>query len=88
MFFHDLLLRKRGAAFEKLTMHVVGYSDESYPDVLSVEGQRQQVEGKAHERTFTYEPIWENGCPATSFEKQSFQETTAKSILKGFDWFP
>ena len=79
-FFQDLLLRKQGAAFENLTIHVVGTCHTTYPDVLSVEGQRQQIGGNSHERTFVYEPRYSNGRPATSFEKQLVQETTAKSI--------
>ena len=79
-FFQDLLLRKQGAAFEKLTMHVAGNSDGAYPEVLSVEGQRQQISGNAHQRTFEYNSKHMNGRPTTSFDKQLVQETTAKSI--------
>ena len=80
-FFQDQLLRKQGVAFERLTMHVAGYSDGAYPEVLSAEGQRQQLWGNSHERTFVYEPRQVYGRPVTSFEKQSVRETTAKRIL-------
>ena len=80
IFFHDLIIRKQGAAYERLTMHVVGNCDKKYPDVLTIEGQRQQLLGSSHERTFVYEPRYPNGSPALSFEKQLVQETTAKSI--------
>ena len=80
-FFQDQLLRKQGVAFERLTMHVAGYSDGAYPEVLSAEGQRQQLWGNSHERTFVYEPRQVNGRPVISFEKQLVQETTAKRIL-------
>lgn len=75
-FLRDLLLRKQGAAFEKLTMHIAGQCNEVYPEVLSVEGQRLQLSGTSHGRTFKYEPKHVNGLPATSFQKQLVQETT------------
>ena len=78
-FFQHLILRKQGAAFEKLTMHVAGNCDETYPEVFSVEGQRQQIGGYAHKRTFIYEPRIVNGRPAVSFERQLVKETTTKS---------
>lgn len=81
-FFQDLLLRKQGAAFEKLNLHVAGNRDRNPPEVLSVEGQRQQIGGTAHERTFVYEPRYVNGRPAMCFEKQLVQETTAKGIAR------
>ena len=82
-FFQDILLRKQGVAFEKLTMHVVGNCDEVYPEVLSVEGQRQQICGNSHERTFVYEPRYGNRRPAMSFVKQQLvTETTAKSVAR------
>ena len=77
--FQHLILRKQGAAFENLTMVVAGNCDESYPAVLSVEGQRQQIGGYAHKRTFIYEARTVNGFPAISFDKQLVKETTAKS---------
>lgn len=79
-FFQDLILRKQGAAFEKLTLRVAGNCDRKYPKVLSVEGQRQQIGGISHRRTFVYEPYYVNGRPAMSFEKHLVKETTAKSI--------
>lgn len=81
--FQDLLLRKQGAAFEKLTLHVVGSRNAVYPDVFSVEGQRQQICGDSHERTFVYEPIYGNGRFVMPFEKQLVRETTPKSIARG-----
>ena len=78
-FFQNQLLRKQGAAFERLTVHVAGHVGKAYPEILSTEGQRQQLGGNAHERIFVYEPRQVNGCPVTSFEKQLVQETTAKS---------
>ena len=77
--FQDQLLRKQGAAFERLTMHVAGHCHKAYPETLSMEGQRQQLGGNAHERTFVYEPRQVNGRP---FEKQLVRETTAKSTGK------
>ena len=79
-FVQDLLLRKQGATFEKLSIDVAGYPDGPYPDVLSVEGQRQQISGKAHRRTFEYEARMVNGRPTMSFEKRLVKETTVKSI--------
>ena len=81
-FFQDLLLRKQGAAFEKLTMQVAGHSAAIYPEVLSVEGQRQQLSGNSNRRTFVYEAKQVNGIPVISFEKQLVQETTPKSIAR------
>ena len=81
-FFQDQLLRKQGAAFERLTMRVVGYDDLAYPEVLSAEGQRQQLWGNSHERTFVYEPRQVNGRPVIPFEKQLVRETTAKRTVK------
>lgn len=79
-FFQNLLLRKQGAAFENLTLQVAGNCDGIYPEVLSVEGQRQQIGGTSHKRTFVYEPKYGNGRLKMSFEKQLVEETTAKSI--------
>ena len=79
-FFQDLLFRKQGAPFEKLTLLVVGNGDDKYLDILSAKGQRQQIVGNSHERTFVYEPWREDGRPAMSFEKKLVKETTAKSI--------
>ena len=79
-FVQDLLLRKRGAAFEKLSINVAGYSHGTYPDVLSVEGQHEQLGGMSHERTFEYEAGTVNGLPRMCFEKRLFKETTVKSI--------
>lgn len=73
-FFQDLLLRKQGAAFEKLTLHVAGSDVKIKPDILSVEGQRQQIRGISPKRTFVYEPGYRNGRPALSFEKQLVRE--------------
>lgn len=81
-FFQDLLFRKQGAAFEELTLHVAGKSDGKYPEVLTVEGQRQQIGGISHKRTFVYEPRYENGRPGMSFEKQRVRETTEGSISR------
>lgn len=78
-FFQNLILRKQGAAFEKLTMHVAGNYDVFHPEVFSVEGQRQQIGGCAHKRTFVYEPRNVNGHPAISFEKHLVKEPTATS---------
>ena len=83
-FIQDLLLRKQGAAFEKLSLDVAGYSDGIHPDVLSVQGQRQQIGGKSHRRTFEYEARFVNGRPTTSFERWLVQETTEKSV--GRNW--
>ena len=76
-FFQDQLLRKQGVAFERLTMHVVGY-DRPYREVLSLDDQLQQLRGNAHKRTFVYEPRQVNGRPVVSFEKQLVRETTPK----------
>ena len=78
-FFQDLLLRKQGATFEKLALHVAGF-DGPHPEVLSVEGQRQQIAGSAHRRTFLWEPRPVNERPALSFDKQTVKETTATSF--------
>lgn len=80
-FLQGLLLRKQGAAFEKLTMHIAGQCDGVYPEVLSVEGQRLQLSGTSHGRTFVYEPKHVNGLPTTSFHKQLVQETTTTKIV-------
>lgn len=82
-FFQDMLLRKQGAPFEKLTMHVAGHCGHTHPDVLSVEGQRQQIGGNSHGRTFVYEPRYRNGRPEMSFETQLVKETTPKSMPRG-----
>ena len=63
-------------------MHVTGYCDRAYPEVLSVEGQRQQLGGNSHKRTFVYEPRQVNGYPVIPFEKRLVLETTAKSAMK------
>lgn len=81
-FFQDQLLRKQGVAFERLTMHVVGHRDGPHPEVLSEEGQRQQLRGNAHWRKFVYEPRQVNGRPVISFEKQLVRETSAERTLK------
>ena len=60
-------------------MHVAGNCDESYPEVFSVKGQRQQIGGYAHKRTLMYEARIVKGYPAISFEKRLVKETTAKS---------
>ena len=78
-FFQHLVLRKQGSAFEKLTMHVAGNCGGIQPEVFSVEGQRQQIGGCAHKRTFTYQPCIVNGRPTVSFETQLVKETTEKS---------
>ena len=77
-FFQGLLRSKDGAAFERLAMHIVGYRDESYPEVLSVEGQRQQLAGNAHARTFVYNPSQVDGRPVRTFNKHRLRETTRK----------
>lgn len=79
-FLQDLLLRKQGAAFEKLTMHIAGPCDEVYPEVLSVEGQRLQLSKNSHGRTFIHEPKHVNGLPTTSFQRELVHETTKKSV--------
>ena len=84
-FFQDLLLRKQGVAFENLTMHVAGTDDKWYPKVLSVQGQRQQLGGESHKRTFVYEPRHVYGRPMMSFDRQSVQETTAESLKSDDD---
>ena len=79
--FHDLLLRKQGDAFERLTVHVAGHCDEACAEVLSAEGPRQYLGGSAQERTFVYEPREEvDGRSLVSFEKQLVRETTAKRV--------
>lgn len=79
-FFQDLILRKQGVAFERLTLHVAGDSGIIFPEVLSAEGQRQQISGTSHKRSFLYEPIYGNGCPTRSFEKQSVKEITGDTM--------
>ena len=78
-FFQDLLLRKQGAAFEKLTMHVAGHRDIAYAEVLSVEGQRQQIGRNSHQRTFVYEAKHVIGRPTRCFEKRLVRETKRKA---------
>lgn len=80
-FFQDLLLRKQGIAFERLTLHVAGKCDTVFPEVLSAEGQRQEIRGMSHKRSFVYEPMYRNGRPTMSFEKQSIKETTGQRPL-------
>lgn len=71
----QLLSTKQGAIFERIALEVAGYGGK-YPKPISIEGQRQQIAGTAHKRSFIYENPYTNGRRAVSFDVHLMKETT------------